>query len=150
MTFTSSLQTTGWGEARSVGGWKMKYMVIRTWERHVNGPEWGRKEKLESPVVYEENTQEPVKVLVPGLGCACGPITRYCIPIPAFHQLCPVRKQLAQGWHTVGHPWQWIGCSRPARDSSPGQGPSVAVGLGSPIYRTPIPGHFPSSRQQPL
>lgn len=46
----------------------MKYMVIKTRERHVNGPEWGRKEKLRSPALYEENTQKLMEVLAPGLG----------------------------------------------------------------------------------
>lgn len=58
MTSTSSLQTTDWGGARSVGGWKMKSMVIRTRERHVNGQEWERKEKRQLPIVYKENTQK--------------------------------------------------------------------------------------------
>lgn len=46
----------------------MKYMVISTRERHENGQEWERKEKLQSPVLYKENTQKPMEVLVPGLG----------------------------------------------------------------------------------
>lgn len=57
MTFMSFLPTE-WGGARSLDGWKMKYMVIRTHETHLNLQEWERKEKQNSPIFYEENTQK--------------------------------------------------------------------------------------------